>query len=92
MGSHNMQKAIDAKIERACNGDETVAETLSRSGGGLGGAVVHSKDVSNDDLEKVVGKYMMKKIRRSWPEKELGPGVSREGKLVVSGIQLGKFQ
>ena len=91
-GSKNMQRAVDAKIERAKAGDETVAETLARTGGGLGGAVVHSKDVSMDDLEKVVGKYMMKKIRRAWPsDKERGPGVSREGGLVVSGIQLGNI-
>ena len=55
----------------------------------MGGAVVRAKDVSMDDLEQVVGKYMMRKIRRAWSEKERGPGVSSQGKLVVSGIQVG---
>lgn len=88
-GATRMQGAVDAKIERAKAGDETVAATLARLGGGMGGAVVRAKDVSMDDLEHVVGKYMMKKIRRAWSEKERGPGVSSQGKLVVSGIQVG---
>ena len=91
-GSKNMQRAVDAKVERAKAGDETVAATLARTRGGLGGAVVRSIDVSVDDLEQVVGKYMMKKILRAWPpKKERGPGVSRTGDLVVSGIQLGNL-
>ena len=88
-GTSRMQDFIESKIKRAQEGDKTVAATLAKSGGGLGGAKIRSKDVSMDELEKVIGKYMMKKILRSWPENERGPGVSSKGDLVVSGIQLG---
>ena len=42
-------------------------------------------------MEKVLGKYMTKKVRRSWSEKERGPGVAANGDLVVSGIQVGNI-
>lgn len=88
-GADRMQDAVMAKIKRAQEGDETVAATLSRPAGGLGGAKVLAKDISMDDLEKTLGKYMFKKVRRSWGEKERGPGVSSKGELVVSGLQVG---
>jgi magnesium chelatase subunit H len=88
-GAGRMQDAVMAKIKRAQEGDETVAATLSKPAGGLGGAKVLAKDISMDDLEKTLGKYMFKKVRRAWGEKERGPGVSSKGELVVSGLQLG---
>lgn len=88
-GAERMQSAVDAKIERATAGDETVAATLGRPGGGLGGAEVRAKNVSPDELEEMLGKYMMKKVRRAWSEKDRGPGVSAEGDFVVSGLQIG---
>jgi magnesium chelatase subunit H len=88
-GAGRMQDAVTAKIKRAQEGDETVAATLSRPAGGLGGAKVLAKDISMDDLEKTLGKYMFQKVRRSWNEKERGPGVSSKGELVVAGLQLG---
>jgi magnesium chelatase subunit H len=88
-GSDRMQDAVDAKIQRAQDGDLNVAETLSKPGGGLGGARVRAIDVSRDELEKVLGRYMSKKVLRAWSEKDRGPGVSSKGDLVVSGIQLG---
>jgi magnesium chelatase subunit H len=48
-------------------------------------------DISNDKLEELLGDYMFRKVRRAWPEKERGPGVSSNGNLVVSGLQLGKI-
>lgn len=84
-GAANMQAAVNAKVTRAQAGDHTVAGTLARPGGGLGSAQVRAKDVSADELEKMLGKYMMKKVRRAWSEKERGPGVSANGNFVVSG-------
>ena len=88
-GAEKMQDAVEAKIRRATDGDQTVAATLAKPGGGLGGAVVKAKDVSWDELEKVLGKFMSKKVRRAWPEKERGPGMSGKGDMVVAGIQVG---
>lgn len=88
-GAKRMQSAVDAKIKRAIAGDETVAATLARPKGGLGGAKVRAKDVSPDELEDMLGKYMMKKIRRAWSEKDRGPGVAANGDYVVSGLQIG---
>ena len=31
----------------------------------------------------------MKKVRRAWPEKDRGPGVSSDGKYVVAGLEIG---
>ena len=88
-GADRMQDAVNAKIERAREGDLNVAETLSKPGGGLGGAKVRAIDVTRDELEKTLGRYMSKKVLRAWSEKERGPGVSSKGDLVVSGIELG---
>ncbi len=88
-GASRMQVALEDHMERARNGDKTVAETLARPAGGLGGATVRAFDVSYNDVEKVLGKYMAKKVRRAWSEKERGPGVSASGDLVVAGIQAG---
>ena len=89
-GAESMQAAVDAKIQRATNGDEAVAATLAKPGGGLGGAKVVAKNMSFDDLEKMLGKYMSKKVRKAWSEKDRGPGVSGKGELVVSCLQIGK--
>ncbi len=88
-GVNKMQDAINAKIERAVKGDPTVAGTLAKSGGGLGGGTVKAKGVTMDELENVLGKYMTKKVRRAWDGKERGPGVSANGDLVVAGLQVG---
>jgi magnesium chelatase subunit H len=42
-----------------------------------------------DDLEKLLGKYMFKKVRRAWTTRDRGPGVTGNGELVVAGLQLG---
>jgi magnesium chelatase subunit H len=86
-----MQRALDEKIKRAVDGDTTVAATLSKPGGGLGGAKVWAKNVSPTELEMVVGTYMMKKIRRAWSEKDRGPGVNANGDYVVAGLQVGNL-
>ena len=90
-GADRMEQAIQNKIRRAMNGDNAVATTLALPGGGLGGAYVRAKNVLPDELEMYVGKYMMKKIRRYWSERNTGdqPGVSAKGEYVVSGIQVG---
>jgi magnesium chelatase subunit H len=88
-GAARMQDALEKRMEKARSGDVTTAECLSRNGGGLGGAVVRAKDITADELEKMLGKYMYRKVRRAWAENERGPGVSYEGKYVVSGLQLG---
>lgn len=88
-GVDRMQDAINAKIERAVKGDSTVAETLARGGGGLGGSIVNAKAVTMDELERVLGKYMTKKVHRAWDGKERGPGVSAKGELIVAGLQVG---
>jgi len=84
-----MQDAVSSKMERARNGDQTVAATLAREGGGLGGGKIQAFDVTRQELESMLGRYMSKKVERSWSEKDRGPGVSGSGDLVVSGIQLG---
>lgn len=88
-GAESMQDAVNAKIERAKQGDSTVAATLAKPGGGMGGAKVKAKSVTFDELEKVLGKYMAKRVRRAWSEKERGPGVSAKGDLIVAGIEVG---
>jgi magnesium chelatase subunit H len=89
-GVDGMQAALEAKMERARQGDSTVAGTLALpDGGGLGGAKVRGRNMSWDELEKMLGKYMTKKIRRVWSEKDRGPGVSSKGDFVVAGLQLG---
>lgn len=90
-GATKMQDAVDSRISRALKGDKTTAETLKKPGGGLGGAKVRSFNVKFDELEKVLGNYMTKKVRRAWSEKERGPGVAGNGDLVVSGLQLGNI-
>lgn len=88
-GAEKMQDAMDAKIQRAIEGEQTVAATLAKPGGGLGGAKVRAVEIAWDELEKVLGKYMAKKVRRAWPENERGPGTSAKGNLVVAGMQVG---
>jgi magnesium chelatase subunit H len=90
-GADRMQSAIDTKIQRAIEGDENVAATLAYPGGGLGGARVRAKNIPFDELEKMMGKYMAKKVRRVWSEKDRGPGVSSKGDLVVAGLQIGNI-
>jgi magnesium chelatase subunit H len=89
-GAEQMPGALAAKMARATRGNnKAVAATLARPGGGLGGAKVAAKDMSIDELEKLMGKYMFKKVRRAWKETDSGPGVSASGNLVVAGLQLG---
>lgn len=90
-GAEKMQDAVNAKIKRAIDGDQNVAATLAKPGGGLGGAHVKAVDVSWDNLEEVLGKFMTKKVRRAWPENERGPGVSATGNMVVAGLQVGNI-
>jgi magnesium chelatase subunit H len=88
-GAERMQAAVDSKLVRANAGDETVATTLARPGGGLGGATVKARDISPDELEEMLGGYMMKKVRRAWSERDQGPGVTAKGDYVVAGLQVG---
>lgn len=88
-GAKRMGEALEKRMDRAKQGDVTTAECLSKGGGGLGGATVHAKDFTSDELENMLGSYMFGKVRRAWSEKERGPGVSSEGKYVVAGLQLG---
>ena len=88
-GVPRMQESLELKMERARRGDKSVAETLALPGGGLGGARVMGKGVTQNELEKLLGKYMHRKVRRSWPTTERGPGVSSNGDLTVAGLQLG---
>jgi len=88
-GVGRMQEAVERRMERARGGDNTVAETLAGPGGGLGGATVKGVDMKFDELEKIMGKYMTKKVRKAWPEKERGPGVNAKNEMVVAGLQLG---
>jgi magnesium chelatase subunit H len=90
-GANKMQEAVNARIERALAGDNTTAETLAKPRGGLGGTEVKSINVKFEDLEVVLGKYMTKKVRRAWSDKDRGPGVAGNGDLVVSGLQLGNI-
>lgn len=88
-GAKRMNDVLEKRMERARQGDVTTAECLAREGGGLGGAKVQAVDVSVDELEKMLGKYMNKKVRRAWAENDRGPGVTAEGKYNVAGLQLG---
>jgi len=88
LGAQKMQEALNAKIERARADDNTVAATLAKVGGGLGGAYVRSLDVSMESLEHVLGEQMATKVKRAW-NNERGPGMSSKGDSVVSGLQLG---
>jgi len=88
-GIDYMQNALEKMMERARAGDENVASTLALPGGGLGGAKVVGRNIKNDDLDKMLGKYMAKKVRRAWPQVGEGPGVSSKGELVVAGLQIG---
>jgi magnesium chelatase subunit H len=88
-GADKMKEAIESRIDRATKGDKTTPETLAKPGGGLGGATVRAKNLSFDDLEKVMGKYMASKVRKVWAERDRGPGTSANGELVVSGLQIG---
>lgn len=88
-GSDRMKAAVEERLERARKGDVTTAACLAQPGGGLGGATVQAMDMTPDDLEQALGKYMFKKVRRSWSEKDRGPGMSAAGNFVVSGLQVG---
>ena len=88
-GTEKMREALDSRIERAVKGIQPTPETLAKPHAGLGGANIRALTVSNDELEAVMGKYMWTKVRRAWPEKERGPGISSNGEMVVSGMQLG---
>jgi len=90
-GASRMQECIDKKISRAIDGDPTVAATLAKQGGGLGGAVVRAIDISREELDVSLGRYMSKKVRRAWADKDRAPGVSSTRNLVVSGMQLGNL-
>jgi hypothetical protein len=88
-GSERMEEALTSRIDRAKQGDITAPETLAKPNAGLGGAFIRSLNVDIDSLEKVLGAYMTKKVRKAWSLKERGPGVSASGDLVVSGLQVG---
>lgn len=88
-GADKMNDALEKRIERSKRGDKTTPETLAKPGAGLGGAEIRAMNIQYDDLEKVMGKYMSKKVRRAWSEKDRGPGLSSKGEMVVSGLQVG---
>lgn len=87
-GAERIQENLNIRIKRSKLGDITVSKSLSAPGGGLGGAFVKAFDITNDELNFSLGKYMSKKVERAWGS-ERGPGVSSKGNLVVSGLQLG---
>ena len=39
-----------------------------------------------DELEKMLGKYMAKKVRKSWPEKERGPGMNHVASVLLTYV------
>ena len=84
-----MEETLISRIQRAKQSDGTIPETLAKPNGGLGGAYVRSFDVDSNTLEEILGKYMMKKVRKAWPPEQRGPGVSSSGNLVVAGLQVG---
>lgn len=88
-GAKKMQDCVDAKIQRAISGDNTVSATLAKPGAGLGGAKVLARDISASELEQMLGKYMFQKVRRAWRENQRGPGVSANGDFVVAGLEIG---
>jgi magnesium chelatase subunit H len=90
-GASSASQAVQQKLERASRGDPTTAACLARPGGGLGGAIVEAIDMTRDELDQYLGRYMATRVRRSWSEKERGPGVSSSNKLVVSGLKLGNI-
>lgn len=88
-GSDKMQDVIDQNISRAYQGDSHVVKTLAKSKGGLGGAKVRSKNLSMQEVESMMGSYMGKKVMRIWGQRGNGPGITRKGETVVSGLQIG---
>jgi magnesium chelatase subunit H len=90
-GTERMQQTLDVRIERAVKGIQPTPETLAKPNAGLGGAAIRALTVSSDDLEAVMGMYMWTKVRRAWPEKERGPGISSSGEMIVTGLQLGNI-
>lgn len=101
-GAESMQELLDNKIQRAVDGDVTVAETLSKPNGGLGGATVHAVNISPIELKQLLGKYMMKQVSNVWynngnqndisnRKNSNSPGLSRTGDCVVSGLQIGNI-
>lgn len=97
-GAKRMESTLQEQLKKARAGDKTIPETLSNpnNNGGLGNNThVRGFDISNEDLDKSLGKYMAKKVRKAWPQVEklqyhqAPPGVSSSGDLVVSGLQVG---
>lgn len=97
-GAKRMESTLQERLKKARAGDKTIPETLSNpnNNGGLGNNThVRGFDISNEDLDKSLGKYMAKKVRKAWPQVEklqyhqAPPGVSSSGDLVVSGLQVG---
>jgi len=88
-GAGRANDALQAKMQRAREGDVSVAATLAREGGGLGGAAVRAIDVTIEETEQMLGKYMSRKVARQWSEKDPGPGATGLGKSFVSGLQIG---
>lgn len=96
-GAKRMESTLQERLKKARAGDKTIPETLSNpnNNGGLGNNThVRGFDISNEDLDKSLGKYMAKKVRKAWPVEKLQyhqapPGVSSSGDLVVSGLQVG---
>ena len=87
-GAGQIQDILNDKINRAQSGDLTIARSLAKPLGGLGGAEVRAYDVNNYQLENSLGRYMFKKVDKSWG-KERGPSISAQGNSVVSGLQIG---
>lgn len=90
-GAAKMEGVLQNRIQQAIKGDKTIPDTLAKRNGGLGGARVRAMDLKFDDLEKVLGKYMSGKIRRSWKEKDRSPGLSRTGDMVICGLEIGNI-
>ena len=53
-----------------------------QQGDGLWGTTVKGVDIKFDKMEKIMGKHMIKKVLKNWPEKEQAPGVNTKNKMV----------
>ena len=88
-GALRMHDAVAGRILAAADGDKTAPSTLSRPGGGLGGAKVYSMAVPPRDLEDILGGTMYGRMEKAWPDRGTGPATSANGDAIVSGLLVG---
>ena len=85
VGANGIADRLEQRIRRAQSGDASVASSLAH---GMEPAKVNARNISETDLEHLLGKYMYKKVIRSWGS-DRGPGVSASNEFVVAGIEIG---